>query len=172
LLSQQLEVGPVTRNTHISYTKGQLKLFGNTFDRNFVFVPDTIQLPVFDDFSTNKFQQYNGDLTAPGITSELFYQLVDPITLLPLNNSLIFTGQVTFKRTYDLVANIFSDSVFSTTNVKVGDLSSYPPQYAELGLYPPYFIFDTINDPGNTVDTVFISNPWLTWSGYVIVMKG
>jgi hypothetical protein len=156
--SQHLEAGPLTQNVHLSKTK-TLKAFGDTFDSTFVFIPDTIQLPFFDDFSTNKFQQYNGDLTAPGITSELFYQLVDPITLLPLNNSLIFTGQVTFKRTYDLVANIFSDSVFSTTNVKVGDLSSYPPQYAELGLYPPYFIFDTINDPGNTVDTVFISNP-------------
>jgi hypothetical protein len=159
LLSQQLEVGPVTRNTHISHTKGQLKLFGNTFDSTFVFVPDTIQLPVFDDFSTNKFQQYNGDINAPGVTSELFYQLTNPVTLLPLDNSLVFTGQVTFKRTYDLVSTVFTDSIFGTTNVRVGDLSSYPPQYSELELYPPYFIFDTINDPGNTVDTIWVTNP-------------
>jgi hypothetical protein len=159
LLSQQLEVGPVTRNTHISYTKGQLKLFGNTFDSTFVFVPDTIQLPVFDDFSTNKFQQYNGDINAPGVTSELFYQLTNPVTLLPLENSLVYTGQVTFKRTFDLVSTVFTDSIFGTTNVRVGDLSSYPPQYSELELYPPYFIFDTINDPGNTVDTIWVTNP-------------
>jgi hypothetical protein len=159
LLSQQLEVGPVTRNTHISHTKGQLKLFGNTFDSTFVFVPDTIQLPVFDDFSTNKFQQYNGDINTPGVTSELFYQLTNPVTLLPLDNSLVFTGQVTFKRTYDLVSTVFTDSIFGTTNVRVGDLSSYPPQYSELELYPPYFIFDTINDPGNTVDTIWVTNP-------------
>ena len=159
LLSQQLEVGPVTRNTHISHTKGQLKLFGNTFDSTFVFVPDTIQLPVFDDFSTNKFQQYNGDINAPGVTSELFYQLTNPVTLLPLDNSLVYTGQVTFKRTYDIVSTVFTDSIFGTTNVRVGDLSSYPPQYSEFELYPPYFIFDTINDPGNTVDTIWVTNP-------------
>jgi hypothetical protein len=159
LLSQQLEVGPVTRNTHISYIKGQLKLFGDTFDSTFVFVPDTIQLPVFDDFSTNKFQQYNGDINAPGVTSELFYQLTNPVTLLPLDNSLVYTGQVTFKRTFDIVSTIFTDSIFGTTNVRVGDLSSYPPQYSELELYPPYFIFDTINDPGNTVDTIWVTNP-------------
>ena len=159
LLSQQLEVGPVTRNTHISHTKGQLKLFGNTFDSTFVFVPDTIQLPVFDDFSTNKFQQYNGDINAPGVTSELFYQLTNPVTLLPLDNSLVYTGQVTFKRTFDLVSTVFTDSIFGTTNVRVGDLSSYPPQYSEFELYPPYFIFDTINDPGNTVDTIWVTNP-------------
>ena len=159
LLSQQLEVGPVTRNTHISYTKGQLKLFGDTFDSTFVFVPDTIQLPVFDDFSTNKFQQYNGDINAPGVTSELFYQLTNPVTLLPLDNSLVYTGQVTFKRTFDIVSTVFTDSIFGTTNVRVGDLSSYPPQYSELELYPPYFIFDTINDPGNTVDTIWVTNP-------------
>ena len=159
LLSQQLEVGPVTRNIHISHTEGQLKLFGDTFDSTFVFVPDTIQLPVFDDFSTNKFQQYNGDINAPGVTSELFYQLTNPVTLLPLDNSLVYTGQVTFKRTYDIVSTVFTDSIFGTTNVRVGDLSSYPPQYSELELYPPYFIFDTINDPGNTVDTIWVTNP-------------
>ena len=159
LLSQQLEVGPVTRNTHISYIKGQLKLFGDTFDSTFVFVPDTIQLPVFDDFSTNKFQQYNGDINAPGVTSELFYQLTNPVTLLPLDNSLVYTGQVTFKRTFDIVSTVFTDSIFGTTNVRVGDLSSYPPQYSEFELYPPYFIFDTINDPGNTVDTIWVTNP-------------
>ena len=158
VFSQYLEVGPITKNAHISKSK-TLKSLGDTFDSTFVFLPDTIQLPFFDDFSTSKFQQYNGDFSAPGITSELFYRLIDPITLLPLNNSLVFTGQVTFKRTYDLVANSYSDSVFNTTNVKVGDLSTYPPQYNELGLYPPYFIFDTINDPGNTLDTVWISNP-------------
>ncbi len=159
LLSQQLEVGPVTRNIHISHTEGQLKLFGNTFDSTFVFVPDTIQLPVFDDFSTNKFQQYNGDINAPGVTSELFYQLTNPVTLLPLDNSLVYTGQVTFKRTFDIVSTVFTDSIFGTTNVRVGDLSSYPPQYSEFELYPPYFIFDTINDPGNTVDTIWVTNP-------------
>lgn len=158
VFSQYLEVGPITKNAHISKSK-TLKSLGDTFDSTFVFLPDTIQLPFFDDFSTSKFQQYNGDFSAPGISSELFYRLIDPITLLPLNNSLIFTGQVTFKRTYDLVANSYSDSVFNTTNVKIGDLSTYPPQYNELGLYPPYFIFDTINDPGNTLDTVWISNP-------------
>ena len=158
VFTQHLEVGPITKNAHISKSK-TLKSLGDTFDSTFVFLPDTIQLPFFDDFSTSKFQQYNGDFSAPGITSELFYRLIDPITLLPLNNSLVFTGQVTFKRTYDLVANSYSDSIFNTTNVKVGDLSTYPPQYNELGLYPPFFIFDTINDPGNTLDTVWISNP-------------
>jgi hypothetical protein len=69
--SQHLEAGPLTQNVHLSKTK-TLKAFGDTFDSTFVFIPDTIQLPFFDDFSTNKFQQYNGDLTAPGITSELF----------------------------------------------------------------------------------------------------
>ena len=157
-LGQFLEVGPLTQNTHITKTKNKLKSFGDTFDSTFVFLPDTIQLPFFDDFSTNKFQQYNGNINAPGVTSELFYRLSDPITLLPISNTLIFTGQVTFKRTFDIVSNIFSDSIFGTTTIRVGDLTSYPPQYSELSLYPPYFIFDTINDPGNTVDTVWITN--------------
>jgi hypothetical protein len=159
LFGQYLEVGPLMQNVHVAKTKNQLKILGNTFDSTFVFLSDTIQLPVFDDFSTNKFQQYTGDINSPGVTSELFYQLTNPVTLLPLENSLVYTGQVTFKRTFDLVSTVFTDSIFGTTNVRVGDLSSYPPQYSELELYPPYFIFDTINDPGNTVDTIWVTNP-------------
>lgn len=159
LFGQQFEIGPLTQNLHISKAKKQLKVFDNTFDSSFVFLSDTIELPFFDDFSTNNFQQYNSDLMAPGVTSELFYRLTDPITFLPIDNSLLYSGQVTFKRTFDLVSNIFSDSIFQTTVLRVGDLSSYPPQYSEFDLYPPYFIFDTINDPGNTIDTVWITNP-------------
>jgi hypothetical protein len=159
LFGQNLEVGPLTQNVHVTKSKNQFKILGNTFDSTFIFLSDTIQLPFFDDFSTNKFQQYTGDINAPGVTSELFYRLTNPITLLPIDNSLIFTGQVTFKRTFDIVSNSFSDSIFGTTTVRVGDLSAYPPQYSELNLYPPYFIFDTINDPGNMVDTVWIINP-------------
>jgi hypothetical protein len=156
---QQVELGPITQNIHVSRKKGSQKSVGNTFDSTFIFKSDTIQLPFFDDFSSNKFQKYAGDINALGVTSELYYRLVDPITLLPIDNSLIFTGQVTFKRTFDIVSNSFSDSIFGTTTIRVGDLSSFPPQYSELNLFPPYFIFDTINDPGNTIDTVWITNP-------------
>ncbi|MFM7661140.1 MAG: hypothetical protein ACKO6A_00570 [Bacteroidota bacterium] len=156
---QTFEIGPLIRNFHSSKENNNLKIFGNTFDSSFVFLSDTIQLPFFDDFSTNKFQKYSGDFNNPSVTTELYYYLTNPVTLLPLDNSMIFTGQQTFKRTYDLTSNTYLDSIFGSTNVRVGDLSSFPPQYSEFDLYPPYFIYDTINDPGNSLDTIWIINP-------------
>jgi len=156
---QTFEIGPLIRNFHSSKENNSLKILGNTFDSSFVFLSDTIQLPFFDDFSTNKFQKYSGDFNNPSITTELYYYLTNPITLLPLDNSMIFTGQQTFKRTYDFASDTYSDSIFGSTNVRVGDLSSFPPQYSEFDLYPPYFIYDTINDPGNSLDTIWINNP-------------
>ncbi|MEY4571910.1 MAG: hypothetical protein RLZ10_1127, partial [Bacteroidota bacterium] len=157
--SQVLELGPITQNRQIINTSVQLKNGNSTFDSTFVFISDTIDLPIFDDFSSNKFQTYQGDLNNPSITSSLFYSLTDPISLLPLNNNKVFTNQVTFKRVFDLTANNYLDSLFEPEIVRVGDLTNYPPQYSEVGLYPPYFVFDTINDPGNEIDTIWINNP-------------
>ncbi|MFM8241738.1 MAG: hypothetical protein ACKN86_02960, partial [Crocinitomicaceae bacterium] len=108
--AQQLAFGPLSTNPSLQCNVK--KQTGSTIDSMFVFISDTLQLPLFDDFSPNKFPHYHGDLNAPGVTTQLFYRLTDPVTLLPIDNSLAFTGQVTFKRTYDLVSTIFSDSIF------------------------------------------------------------
>ena len=64
--AQSLEIGPILKNYHIDSKGVQLKNLNNTFDSSFVFIPDTIQLPFFDDFSTNKFQKYQ--ITSKALT--------------------------------------------------------------------------------------------------------
>ena len=78
---QTLEQGPLTRNLGIKSTSFEKS--NNSIDSSFVFASDTISLPFFDDFSSNKFQKYNADFNAPGLTNQLFYQLLDPVTLTP-----------------------------------------------------------------------------------------
>ena len=39
-----------------------------SIDSTFIFASDTLSLPVFDDFSTNKFQVFQGVFNAPGNT--------------------------------------------------------------------------------------------------------
>jgi len=159
LFSQTLEIGEVNRNFELKSSKSVYKNSNSTFDSTFYFIPDTINLPIFDEFTTNKFQKYQGDFNNPFVTSEQFFRLTDPATLLPLSNASIYTNQTTFKRTFDLVNGNYTDSVFTPEIIRVGDLSNFPPQYAEIALYPPYFIFDTINDPGNSIDTIWVTNP-------------
>jgi hypothetical protein len=129
-----------------------------TFDSTFIYIPDTLQLPFFDEFSKNHFQEYSAQFSDPGITSETAYRLLDVATMLPLSNDALFTGQATFRRTVDLTNSTFEDVPFSATPCKVGDFSSFPVVYTTLDLYPPYYIYDTLV-PGDVSDTIWIPGP-------------
>ena len=48
-----------------------------SFDSTFIFETDTITLPFFDEFSTNKFQIFQGNYTAPGVTQQTFYRILE-----------------------------------------------------------------------------------------------
>jgi hypothetical protein len=154
--SQTLEIGPVTRNFGIT-GKRVLKTT-NSIDSSFVFATDTISLPFFDEFSTNKFQSYSADFNTPGITNQLFYQILDPITLSPFPAGTEFSNQPTFKRTVDIINNTYSDTTFSPISIKLGDFSSYPIQYQTIDVYPPYYIYDTVGI-SDVTDTVWLENP-------------
>ena len=154
--SQTLEVGPITRNFGIT-GKRVLKTT-NSIDSSFVFATDTISLPFFDEFSTNKFQSYSADFNTPGITNQLFFQILDPITLSPFPVGTVFSNLPTFKRTVDIINNTYSDTTFNPISIKLGDFSSYPIQYQTIDVYPPYYIYDTVGIT-DIADTVWLENP-------------
>jgi hypothetical protein len=157
-IAQGLEVGPIMRNFHLTAGVQQLKSTGNQIDSTFFFTPDTLSLPFFDEFSSDKFQKYVEDYNAPGLTQQVFYQLLNPQNLQPLASTAAFTDQATFRRTYDVSTSSFTDSIFPTIAVKVGDFSAFPIVYSTLNLYPPYYIYDTIGIP-DAPDTVWVQNP-------------
>lgn len=156
--AQQMEMGPITRNVNLPEKPSVLKSGNANIDSTFVYVSDTLNLPFYDDFSTNKFQAYAAQFNDPGVTSQLYYQLLDPITMLPYGSLASFTNGATFKRTYDSTTDTFIDSVFATIGVKVGDFSSYPINYQTEDLYPPYYIYDTVGVP-DVRDTIWVTNP-------------
>lgn len=157
--SQGLEIGTMTSNPSIlNNVEIVLKTGNNSIDSTFIFTTDTLQLPFYDDFSKNKFQQYQGNFSANGVTSNLYYRLLDPQTSIPLPNSIFLTNQQTFNRIYDATTSTFTDSIFPSISVKNGDFSAYPVEYETINLYPPYYIYDTIGIT-DMPDTLFITNP-------------
>jgi hypothetical protein len=156
--SQEMEIGPISRNFELGTSKGQLKSTTNTIDSTFFYTPDTLSLPFFDEFSTDKFQKYAAQFNDPGVSSTLYYQLLNPSTLVPFASAQSFTDQATFRRTFDQTTSTFTDSIFPTTAVKVADFSGFPLSYQTLSLYPPYYIYDTIGVV-DTPDTVWVQNP-------------
>jgi hypothetical protein len=157
--AQGEEIGPLLQNPYLASKKNNENIkSGSTFDSTFIYLSDTLALPFFDEFSTDKFQIYNADYSDPGVTSDKKYRLLDNTTSLPLGNDVFYTLQPTFKRVYDIATSNFTDTYFPTTAVKVGDLSSYPVDYETIQLYPPYYIYDTIGAP-DVSDTVWINGP-------------
>jgi len=159
LLVAQIDHGeqllPLTHNYALSdKLVKEEKARPNSFDSTFIYTLDTLSLPVFDDFSTNRIQQYSVDFGDAGVTSTLFYRLLDNSNV-PLSDDVVYTSQQTFRRIYNTdTEEIILDS-FPGISIQIGDLSSYPVQYQTRMVFPPYYIFDTLGIP-DTPDTIWL----------------
>ena len=154
--SQGISIGESNQN--LKLTPVQIKKDLNSIDSSFIYFVDTLALPFFDDFSSNKFQEYTPNYSAPGISSQVYYRLKDASTNAVISSNASYTNQVTFRRTYNATTSTTFDVPFSDTLLKVGNLLSYPVVYNTLSLYPPFYIYDTIGIP-DVSDTIWISNP-------------
>lgn len=160
--AQGEEVGPLTGNPEL---QGKNKKSNNiekanpgTFDSTFIYKSDTLSLPFFDEFTKNHFEEYNADYTDLGVTSDKKYRILDNVTSIQIPNNLYFSGQTTFRRTYDILTSTYTDVNFSPTQYKVGSLATYPVNYTTTDLYPPYYIYDTVGTP-DVSDTIWIVDP-------------
>jgi hypothetical protein len=160
------EVGPLTGNPHLIAKNKQTFVnakAANTFDSSFIYILDTLSLPIFDDFSSDKFQKYTEDFGATGVTSILEYRLLD-LTSVPLPANFSGTQQVTFHRIYNEQTASFIDTTFTPIDVQLGDQTNYPTSYNTISSYPPYYVYDTITNTGGvdlSPDTVYIVGPEL-----------
>ena len=137
-ISQGISIGQISQN--LSIIPLTIKKDLHSIDSTFVYAIDTITLPFFDDFSSDKFQTYSPNFNDPSTTSQLYYRLKDAATNVVLNNDALFTNQVTFRRIYNATTSTTNDIPFSDTLIKVGNLMQYPVAYNTLSLYPPYYI--------------------------------
>lgn len=156
--SQGEGVEPMVGNPQLmGKAKRQLKVNPNTFDSTFIYTTDTITLPVFDEFSKSKFQQYNADYGDPGVTSDKVYRLLDAANN-PYSTDSFFTLIPRYKYTIDVANNIVTQTALGTVSVKLGDLGTYPVVHQSLDVYRPFDLRDTIDFP-NPIDTVWMTNP-------------
>jgi hypothetical protein len=125
-----------------------------TFDSTFIYFTDTLQLPFFDEFSKNHFQKYPEDYTLSNVTSQKYFVLLD-MNNIPFEGDRKFSSIQTYRRTFNQAAGTFEDELFEGTQLKMGDLSSFPPSYVITTMFPPFIIFDTI-DFVNPSDTIWL----------------
>lgn len=151
------EIGELTSNPYINGASDK-KLNEKsikTFDSTFIFIPDTLSLPFFDEFSKNKFQKYSASFSDVGVTSIKKFHLIDNITADPLPSKSVFTTQVTYRRSVSSDNLSHTDTPFPSKQIKIGNLSSYPVVYTKTDVYPAYYITDSLGVLNDVPDTTW-----------------
>lgn len=154
------EVGPLTGNPALQ-SKGlqnaASKVNTGTFDSTFIYTSDTLDMPFFDEFSLNKFQVYIDSYGNPDVTSDTVYRLLDMFDV-PVSTDSLYTGLLTFRKVWDEQTLMSTEIPFTSIQIQIGDLSSYPVTHFQTSVYPPFYIFDTLQTT-NGVDL----NPDTVW---------
>lgn len=146
--------GPLLTNP--SLYKGQAEITiknHNPLDSSFYFLSDTLTLPFFDDFSTNKFQDYEAQIGDPNVAEEKHYAIWSNGT--PVDPASIFTSIRTVRRTVDVSNGTTTEEFLDSVLLDYSDLHEYPIVREQKYYFPPYNIIDTIDNP-NQIDTVVV----------------
>ena len=134
--------------------KNSFKYKNSSNNDNYIFLEDTLDIPVIDDFSTNKFMIYDVD-SSNNILDTLWYALFD------INNNLIMDGSTymltpTFKYIYDssevngLDTLLITSIQNSSDSLIIFNLNSYPIQVDTVLAWPNITFVDstwTVDDP-------------------------
>lgn len=152
----QESIEPI-RSTHRKQYKQVVKST-TTIDSSFIYSFDTLSLPIFDDFSSAKFQLKNAQPGDPNVTEQVYFRLTD-LANVALATNVVYTSAATKIKTTQNGATV--ETTLPAIQIKVADLSVFPVQYTTVNAYPPYYIFDTL-DFVNEPDTVYVNSPEYT----------
>ncbi len=131
---------------------------GGTFDSTFIFLSDTLTLPFLDDFSSKRIQNFQADFNDSDVTYDKVYKVLNTPSNLPIDKNEFYTTQQTYVRTVAADSS-YTDVINSSLVVKLGDLSSYPVNYLNITVYPPFYVYDSLGVIGDISDTVWVLNP-------------
>ena len=148
IVAQVESVGPITRQ--VIHSKKIIRA-SNPIDSSYIYLQDTLTLPLFDEFSKSRFQQYNAQPTDPNVTEQLYYKLLDQTSVpLPANSKYSLTET----NRYVTQAGLTDTIPLVSLPIKIGNFSAFPIVYATTTVWPAYNLFDTL-DFANPIDTIF-----------------
>lgn len=162
LLAQPVINPLLSDRSDIDWSLLQEKSNENTFDSSFYYILDTLELPFLDDFTTNKFQQYDAEVGDPNIQDSTLYALWDVGLTAPEPWGTAGMLDTTYRITVDSLndGTITYDSVpLASADYHYFDLSQYPTPNNPEELWPEYNIYDTLFISGDESDTVYFQPP-------------
>ena len=116
---------------------------------DFIYLTDTLSLPLIDDFSTNKFKVYKTDTSGPNISDSSWnYLFFFDGSLVPLTNS--YMSSPTFTYAYDSINSNGTDTLIMLTiqndpdTLIINNLLYYPITNDTIILWPNVTIIDSL----------------------------
>ena len=151
-----MAINPYLKDKHITKS-------GNSIDSTFQYNYSNLELPVFDDFSTNKWVKYITDYSAPNVTSALYYYLFDIGAGAPVPPSVGLCDNTTAHlKTVIINSGLVTDSTYTDFStgfqVNVSDLNNFPISGVPITLFNEcYILIDTVEDGilNASQDTIF-----------------
>lgn len=115
---------------------------GHSVDSTFQYNYSNLEIPIFDDFSTNKWVDYITDYTAANVTSILYYHLYDVNNSTHVSPSLGLCDSISaHKKTVVINGGVVTDSIYTNFltgfPVLVNDLNNFP-----IASEPPIILYN------------------------------
>ena len=160
----QEQIFPLTDNSLLTGNPIKHRAVNN-IDSTFIYLIDTIDVPVWDDFSTDKFQHYDALYTDGNVSSQWFFHLWDPTNTVDLDTALKYCDSTQTRHDTVVVTGTITDEYsywteFTPVTIWVHDLSAYPVLAESRTLFAEcYIIIDSLIDgiPDPDTDTLYFT---------------
>ena len=132
---------------------------------SFIYLFDTIHLPIIDDFSTDRFFVFDADTADANILDSLWYKLED-LSGNTIADTITYMTDTSYKYIIDSVNLNGVDTMITTSapldpdTIIVYDINNYPVFSSVVEVWPSYNIYDTLLVTAvNGPDTIPFTNP-------------
>lgn len=154
-------LSPLKYNASLSSVKEQQKT--NSLNFSFIYLIDTLSLPIIDDFSRDRFKKYDADTSDANVSDTTWFSLVNGGIPEPWGTK--YMSDTTYRYEIDTVPGYGFDSIkidtvaLSPLLIDVYDLSSYPISMTIEEVWPAIYTYDSLWTVTSPDITIIESNP-------------
>ena len=117
-------------------------------NNDFIYLTDTIHLPIVDDFSTDKYKKFDADVNDVSVSDSMWYAVFD-INGIPISNFETFMDDTTYEYYFDSTQMNGVDTLIeyktplNSTYIYVQDLTLYPITISVVEVWPNTTLYDS-----------------------------
>lgn len=169
-ITAQEELQPLKYNSKLTSNIKEEK--SSALNETFIYLIDTLSLPVIDDFSRDHFKKFEADTADANVSDTTWFALVNTGVPEPMGTEYML--DTSYRYEYDTVPGSGFDSItidtiaFLPITIDVYDLSVYPIIMTTEEVWPATYFIDSLWTATVNDDTIYESNPDLVQDSVII----